>query len=250
MSHTAGVGGGCSGVASLPVILKLCSSLCTLFSCGKNNGSVAEAELKTHPLSPFLDDCGQLTNWTHQIQLYPKQEHKVKKSGLCLMRQKSLESVRLFTQNSNICQAVKIRGAALFSAEGQTRRCGPWMSSVWVSIQPCWEQEMLWGARLGPVPEQQLLRLCTKTTARSSGGTARTAPSRQIPALSGGVRGSEAGDRGDGRADNPRRLRALQTEPLSGESRALCPAPGLPPLHLFTTHPVFFSVCFTHHRLH
>lgn len=51
---------------------------------------------------------------------------------------------------------------------------------------------------------------------------------------------------------NPWRLWPLQTEPLS-EAEGLRVVPlsrGLPPLHLFTTHPVFLSVCFTHHRLH
>ena len=50
----------------------------------------------------------------------------------------------------------------------------------------------------------------------------------------------------------PWRLWPLQTEPLSGAERLrIVPfSRGLPPLHLFTTHPVFLSVCFTHHRLH
>lgn len=47
--------------------------------------------------------------------------------------------------------------------------------------------------------------------------------------------------------------KALASPATSDRATELCIVPlsrGLPPLRLFTTHPVFLSVCFTHHRLH
>lgn len=147
MSHTDGVGGGCSGVASLHIILKPCSSLCALFSYGKINGSVAVAELK--PPSPeFFPWWLRADDKLSPPNLAVSQARaQSKKPGLCLMRQKSLKNVQLqlFVRNCNIWQVgkisqSKIRGAALVKAERQTQKGWPMVSSG-----PAFpEEEKLW----------------------------------------------------------------------------------------------------------
>lgn len=93
---------------------------------------------------------------------------------------------------SHEISVVKIRGAALFSAEGQARRCEPQMSSVWVPTQPFWEEESrfsgsspkpLQGAAVGQPGQHPAAKFCPFWWSARLGGRGQTC--RQFPASPG-----------------------------------------------------------------
>lgn len=137
-----------------------------------------------------------------------------------------------------------------------------WTHSVkWLCVpslcQSCREEERVWGhvpwGCLLSQSSAQVLHLqgCRRSRVRQPGQHPAAKILPILPAFP--VQGSVAVGREDGWTCR----KALASPATSdraierAERLRIVPLPrGLPPLHLFTTHPVFFSVCFTHHRLH
>lgn len=163
------------------------------------------------------------------------------KSGLCSVGQKSLKNVQfqLSPQNCKIWQAGKIsqakmRGVALVKAARQPRKCGPIVSSGCVSHPSA----SLAGRRRGCGDMSRgavsclraALRFCTYKDAEEAGWGSPDSTQLQKSSLFSQLSPCKArwqwGERMDGRAAKPWRLRPLQTEPLSGRRGcALCPFP-------------------------